>query len=384
MVDNESMNLSWEVVMTEGRNCVEEQLRSMLREILSEEDAGVHPWRAQASALLHALDEAAEAKAPEGAEAPGPAGAEPSPEAGAEALLRCPAATVMTANLKARAEDLLNQIQYATEDGRDTSLLEKDLCLIAGGSAEWKERIAVARRRGEKARMERSRLDDILKDGVCSQAMKGYWRELPSRAGWFVRKAARMIVWRFRKELEASFKKSGLQAAEALLLEARRIFGAAVEGVSIPDAWRSSASRQIPDVVRGTEHTLYSRRPVQEWDVYIDETGLSFSESEAGTEGRVVAVCVPQGLRLPDLGSFHSTDAPLPEVLAKFNILLESRCGILGFTRSALGTRAEEGWLQSIRELVKWVWRLIPVQENGHPVGLRFHVEQRSAYSSRL
>ena len=59
---------------------------------------------------------------------------------GAEALLRCPAATVMTANMKAKAEDLLNQIQYAAEDGRDTSLLEKDLRnwqSFPGSQTDW-------------------------------------------------------------------------------------------------------------------------------------------------------------------------------------------------------------------------------------------------------
>ncbi|MBQ9368067.1 MAG: hypothetical protein IJT83_09820, partial [Victivallales bacterium] len=310
-----------------------------------------------------------------------------SSEAAAEVLLDMAKKNgAMAEASRGKAEELLKQIQYATEDGRDTSSLESDVLLLEATEEDiWRERIVDAKKRGMNARREREYLATILKHGVCSDGMARYWRELPARSGWFRHKAAKQIAWKLGKELEREYKTVGLEKAEAMLRQARKLYGSAVEQVAIPEAWRrSKISSKLPSMVRNTEHTLSSRKPVQQWDVYIDETGLRFSEEESGTEGRVVAVCVRQGSYLPDLGHFHCTEAAASDVLRHCNTLLQSDCGILGFTRSALDIKSQEGWLQAIRELVKWIWRLLPTQTKEAPVGLRFHVEQRSQYSAEL
>ncbi|MCR5258676.1 MAG: hypothetical protein K6E40_11035 [Desulfovibrio sp.] len=309
---------------------------------------------------------------------------QPAVPASAEPARPAPAVP-LSAAVRAKAMKMVDEIQYATEAGSDTSALEADLLLLADEGAEWLERIGEARRRGEQARCERERLDKLLQGGPCSAAMKAYWRDLPSRAGWFKRKASRQIAWKLGKELQTLYRKEGLESAERLMSQARFIYGEAVKDVSIPAEWRQPRPAPVPpDVVRHTVHSLPSLRPSQEWDVYIDENGMRFSAEEKGTEGRVVAVCLRQGAKLPNLGHFHSTEAGDAAVVGHFNELLQSDCGILGFTRTALGTKSREGWLQSIRELVKWVWRLVPLQKNGVAVGLRFHVEQRHTYKAEL
>lgn len=352
-------------------------VESMMRQL--------HDHLQQALAAEKALRQALLSSAlPEAGKTPTPQKHE---EESATALLNSvtsDAATRIEAS-RAKAATLLPLIQYATEEGRDSSSLEADVLLLVGDDVTpaWRERIAEAKKKGMNARRERERLAVTLQSGVCSEDMAQYWHELPNRAGWFTRKAIKQIVWQLGKEMERACKKGGLPQAEALLQQARQRYGAAVDNVSLPDICNADHSA-LPSLVQGTVHTLASRKAVGEWHIYIDETGVRFSEEESGTEGRVVAVCVRQGSSLPNLGRFHATDAGAATVLRHCNTLLQSDCGILGFTRSSLAIQGQEGWLQAIRELVKWVWRLLPLQANGMPVGLRFHVEQRQDYAANL
>lgn len=286
---------------------------------------------------------------------------------------------------------LLEELKFGVMDGQDTRLLEEKLLIMRVSQ----EKITAIKHYALARKQEREKVDTLLSHGVCSEGMQQYWQELSTlppdkeRNDAKNRKNAKKtalgrIRFHFRKELESCCRQQGASAAAHLLDQVRTLYGEkAVKDIAILPAW-CETEPPLPSLVRGTVHTLSSRTPVMEWDIYIDESGSRFSDREEGTEGCVVAVCVPQGSPLPNLENFHSTEASPADVIQHCNELLQSNVGILGFTVSALGIQGEQGWLQAIRQLVLWVWRLLPLHPEGHTVFLRFHVEQRNVFGNTL
>ena len=273
-------------------------------------------------------------------------------------------------------DERLKQLQYAAEAGSDTLRKEEELRVLAGGDRTLENRIAEAIRRGEKAREERNRLKMLLNQGLLSPAVGEYWDELPRRAGWFIRKASKEIRWHAAKELQSLLKKQNRDAGQ-WLARAKARFDPVLNDLELPQTEEVAA----PVIPENTEHRLDRMPPAQCWHIYIDESGQAFSEDEArqGAEGRVVAVCMRDGELLPEQ-RLHCTDSSPAEVLTALAELLKHPCGILGLSQTTLHVRSEDGWLQSIRELVKWIWRLLPLPDNGQPSHLRIHIEQRGQY----
>lgn len=278
--------------------------------------------------------------------------------------------------IEEKCESLLKDIQYATEAGQDTAPLEKMLRDLTENDPQWEERLITARRKGENARREREHLEKLLQNDLLSEAVRRYWRELPQRAGWFKRKAEKQVRWIAGKQLQRLAARDGRRAAH-WLAEAQRFYGDVLAGLELPQP------AHLPVIPTGTEHRLTHMPPAQRWFIYIDESGQSFSTAEGGSEGHVVAVCTRDGERLPDL-KLHCTEAPTARVLDAFATLLRQPCGILGLPQSSLNIQSREGWLQSVRELVKWVWRLLPLPDNGQPSQLLLYIEQRAQYSGEV
>ena len=238
---------------------------------------------------------------------------------------------------------------------------------------------AQAARAAEAARV---LLDRALGSGMASQHARRCWQLVLQAPAWFRKEAEALARLRFAGEAERLCAAKGRAFAARRLKESSAVFGCVLEGLGTDDD-PPGPPAPLPDL---PQHTLWTREPQAEWDVYIDESGGQFSGegADAGNEGRVVAVCLRKGTRLPDLGLFHSCDRGLHAVTEHFRALLASGCGLIGFTRTALGADGPDGWLVCICELVKWVWRLLPLLPNGEKTQLRFHVEERMAFAPGL
>ncbi|MBQ9405298.1 MAG: hypothetical protein IJU37_00995 [Desulfovibrio sp.] len=284
-------------------------------------------------------------------------------------------------SLQESAEALLEQIKFALADGKDSSALESDFALLTGKAQKWQKRLDKAKSEGRQRYKEKNALSQAMRHGLLSAEMKVYWQTVPGKPlnvpSWIAKQISRTLG----KEVQDIAKNSGRKAAEAHLQQARKLYGISVHSVQIPEDMDERGTQPV-DIVQHTVHTLWTRQVAPVWHVYIDENGESFSALEEGKMGRVVAVAVPEGSPLGNPGSFHATESSPRQILEHCNTLLQSDCGVLGFTCPALDIQGEDGWLQAIRDLVKWVWRLLPLSTEG--TGLHVHVEQRGVYSGKL
>ncbi len=126
--------------------------------------------------------------------------------------------------------------------------------------------------------------------------------------------------------------------------------------------------------------------PAPQWTVYIDESGERFdTETDTLTSrsielGRLVALAVPAGTRLPPLQNFHGTEASTAQVDTVVQRLLQSRVGILGFTVQDHSSR-HQYWLGHVQHLVRWVLLQLPAPtESDAPCQVEVLIEQRENY----
>ena len=284
-----------------------------------------------------------------------------------------------------KAQELLKVIRFSASAEEDPSRRIEELRLLVEHDPAWEERIQQALHEGENFLKEKKKLEEILAKGVLNNAaLSSYWKEMLAQRKWFRSKATKMLFWKAEKELAFLCRSKGAQAGEQALGNMRRAFSPVLDELHINQEWLAAPEKTTDiDIPRNTNHALHTLPPSQEWNIYIDETGMKFSAEEKGSEGRVAAVCIPQRASLAPL-VFHCTDSAVNAVLRHFAKLLHAPVGILGIPLSSLNTRGDNGWLQAIRELVKWVWRLLPLPEGEHPGNLRFFIEQRSQYSHEL
>jgi len=140
-------------------------------------------------------------------------------------------------------------------------------------------------------------------------------------------------------------------------------------------------SGSLPEVDSDTEHRLNFLKYNPSWTAYIDETGTHFNPDDAKGKkaGKVVAVLVPDNVELPPISSdFHATENTPNAVLSTLNELLCFPVGLLGFSAQSLNKMSEDEWFQNIRELINWIWRLLPLSDNvNDTVCLNVVVENR-------
>lgn len=281
--------------------------------------------------------------------------------------------------IKNKIEDLLKEIQYATENQADISELIYRLKLLCPDES-MDEEIERYKRRGEKSYNERLYIRKLLQYGVLSKDMRNYWKDVLTQKSWFKKKAQKEILHKARFELANTFENKGESAALKWLADARSVYGELVQELVLPVRKVPASAMEIPE---NTRHSLVDMQPSRSWSIHIDETGQSFSTDQQGSEGRIVAICTREGEDLPEL-HFHCTEASSEDVLAHFVELLNHPCGIFGLSRNSLQVRSQKGWLQILREVVKWIWRILPLPEDEQCSYLNVMVEQRGVYKKEL
>ncbi len=137
---------------------------------------------------------------------------------------------------------------------------------------------------------------------------------------------------------------------------------------------------------RGEHHpnSLRHLAPSHHWQVLIDETGTSFDERARSMTlddvalGRLVALAIPAGIRLPALSGFHATSVDPASVDAVVQDLLQSPVGIFGFTVHDPAIQATS-WVSHIIWLVRWTLAQLPV-EPGAATQVDVLIEQNKGY----
>ena len=127
-------------------------------------------------------------------------------------------------------------------------------------------------------------------------------------------------------------------------------------------------------------HRIQALEPARSYTVYIDETGSNFSTVDgARDEGKIVAIIVPDGVELPEIGAdFHSSSASSADLDSAFQILLDAPVGIFGLSLSATGLAGNgDRWTSCITQTMLWIMRHIPLPPPPAPVSLRFIIEER-------
>lgn len=139
-------------------------------------------------------------------------------------------------------------------------------------------------------------------------------------------------------------------------------------------------------LARGAPHpnSLRHQKPSHHWHVLIDETGSRFDDQtdDLGMNdfrlGRLVALAIPAGSRLPQIGRFHGTDATVAEADTAVAALLRHPVGIFGFTVNDPAIQAAS-WLSHVIWLVRWTLVQLPVT-SGASTTVDVLIEQRADY----
>ena len=218
-----------------------------------------------------------------------------------------------------------------------------------------------ARRQGEHAnelaqemlrRMQHGATDDELRVWIDHETA-GRGRKIKDHLEWKLRKERK---WRQgkRQDRTASNAHSSLTA------------------VKLVDGVHPNSLRHLP--------------PKQRWTVLIDETGEVFDDraadqpADARTVGRMVAVVLPEGARLPELKAFHGnaeSSARVDQVLCD---LLGAGAGIFGFTVKDAGTQAGI-WIGHVLQLLRWVLWQLPGRP-GEAIRVNCLIEGRDGYGT--
>ncbi|WP_417809102.1 hypothetical protein [Thioclava sp.] len=120
------------------------------------------------------------------------------------------------------------------------------------------------------------------------------------------------------------------------------------------------------------------------WTIYVDETGSKFDATEkldatSKQVGRVVALAIPDGVKLADCGGFHAVERTFDEVDTVLQRILDAPIGILGF--SILDNTARHRyWIGHVLHLIRWTLLQLPVPNDGQRSRVRILIEQRDAY----
>lgn len=131
-------------------------------------------------------------------------------------------------------------------------------------------------------------------------------------------------------------------------------------------------------------NSLYELRPSQEWTVVIDETGTFQNKegSEDGSNDKIVGVFIPENVELKPLCFHGCENNSFSKLEAPIRYLLDSRCGILGFTVEALGSEPKEPWLTAIKELLILAAYILPYDRR-QEVKLNVVVERRGVFDDK-
>jgi hypothetical protein len=286
-------------------------------------------------------------------------------------------------------KSLLSEFQRKVSWGSPESDLTRLKNLIirspAARTAEEKEKdMETAAQRGKNFKALHESLRNALKKGPMSDYVFEAYQAAPD---WYKRGQAQKLIT--KALVNAAQRLIGNTAEmDSFTLRAGERYPFACSALSstkeAADTYRkeqmqTDGALHMPEIFSGAEHRLNFMQPSPEWTVYIDETGTGFNPAEAETQGKIVSVLVPRGVNLPNIASsFHSSNSMSPIVLSNLNTLLSLPVGLLGFSARSLHNMSADAWFQNIRELLDWIWRLLPLPDDlGNPVSLNVIIEQR-------
>ena len=123
------------------------------------------------------------------------------------------------------------------------------------------------------------------------------------------------------------------------------------------------------------------------YDVYIDETGQSFSALDKNTPqgetlGKYVAIVIPRSVELKPLPQFHGSSETPARVDQALATLINKQVGILGFTASDIQAQTFMGWINGVIQLVRWVAYLLPSSASKRTLNVM--IEQRSGFTEAM
>ena len=150
-----------------------------------------------------------------------------------------------------------------------------------------------------------------------------------------------------------------------------------------------SYTSQLPPVALTDGHHPNSLRhlpPAAQWDILIDETGQYFDQKAddlaytSNDLGRIVALAIPQGVKLPPLKSgFHATNETGQAVDNAVASLIAARVGLFGFTANDAGSQGIH-WINHVRQVVRWVLMQLPLCPDCQSV-IHCYIENRGQYT---
>ena len=145
-----------------------------------------------------------------------------------------------------------------------------------------------------------------------------------------------------------------------------------------------SDSETINNLNVNTVHpnSVTQLRSSSSWTILIDESGRLFDKSVFSEhvpddeKGKFVAVIVPKGVELAKIkAGFHSYYEPFSLIENAVNVLLRSKCGILGITANSSHVKKGDLWYVGLETLIDLILRLLPITNDTF---LDFYIEQKS------
>ncbi|WP_404296437.1 hypothetical protein [Halomonas sp.] len=251
---------------------------------------------------------------------------------------------------------------HQPENARELDRLHEET--LRQGQPDLLAKVEQARRNGERAFELVQRLRKQLDEQGDSPALQD----------WLERQKARVAHPSMATSLDIAYQR--WQKHQQRLAERRRE--------------PTYSSRLVsPDLTQGHHpNSLRHLPPARHWQILIDETGSEFSSdgdaltlSEHDSRlGKVVALAIPEGLKLPALpAGFHATHAIPDQVDSALQALLEAPVGIFGFSIKDQASR-HHYWLGHVTQLIRWVLLMLPMQEQQN-TRVSVLVEQRGELS---
>ncbi len=261
------------------------------------------------------------------------------------------AETVPAVSVKPGQGSKLHELQKKISwgmTGMEIAELEAEIRACADGIplSEIDREIGRARDRGEKFRVQWSRLEALLRRNPRDPEL---WKALDSSD--FLPEVREKLA---RKLKELTPERKGTD----------------------------SGKPRPPVVVR--EHRINTLAARPEWTLWIDETGERFDAADSGRQGKMVGLLFPADTDFRPLpAGSHAVNMSEDEALRRLNEVLDTTCGIFGITFPDVAHVTREGWYAMLVRLTGWVMRLLPLPENGE-TRLGIHIEARSDFRSSL
>ncbi|MDR1658313.1 MAG: hypothetical protein LBT47_12320 [Deltaproteobacteria bacterium] len=259
---------------------------------------------------------------------------------------------------------------------------------IEKSKAQKEEDIKLAEKRGLSFKVQEQKFNKALKKGPLSDCVLSAYQTAEE---FYKKKAEKNLTNSLM--LTANRLVGDAERFDSFIQQATERYPFAAESLAIKKGEFASSLIKLKndnyqsktiDVYSGAEHRINFLNYSSSWTTYIDETGLCFNPANVDeVDGKVVAIVVPDSLRLPQIDpQFHATTSLPNVVLSKLNSLLSHSVGILGFTARSLHVMNSDDWFQNIRALLGWIWRLLPLPgENAAKVVLNVIIENRRNYT---